>query len=674
MPRSIGGFNSSSYGSFGQGDEISARALNRMGVAIDRATTMPSQGIQFQASNGGVAYNDPQEVVLLDGMGVEPSIEKVNHYECQVVNIDGLWKLKVARSGNIWRPMNSDCNSQYRTENITVGPLLVLTTGIDPLSPWASNNGYVTLDGATLFVYAYQVETADDCNFYIYVSLDAGLDALCPVTLPDEIEAPTVAYTVQVIRIADIVYGIDQWIVSQFVLGAITWPQTFDGGIAAEYVNQFQLAIKDVDIGEGVMVPALKIASGGHIYRPINSDCDETDYTENLTADPSGPSPVDIVTGTGSSRPWASSDGYVNISAGDFHVYAFKVENATEAQFYIYVSKSSDKLDACPVPLPPGIAPLAGFYSVQGVLIGSISYDAGWTITQNIVGSITWPNANAEIAPPEQFEVRVEAVEAVPVIRVARGRVIAGIGSLPPNAEYQMVDIRNKSYDLRNIAVYPTGSAVVGMDSSSVWANNDGYIEIPAGATEVGVYLMRNQNKQFPAFNNLVQGWPYLAIMVRNSDADVKTRPWYNSQGDGQNWWSIWLHTANYIDIENPPPTPPTRFYGEDGNDISYGPPSFKVKLQNYNCQRFKIADLTLDGETGIWSVKQYLIGSLTLPHGYCYSGVYRVAYSPTLTGYPTWWEVPEYSANQENWEKNYTGYTKWDGSGVAPTSEVDPI
>ena len=156
--------------------------------------------------------------------------------------------------------------------------------------------------------------------------------------------------------------------------------------------------------------------------------------------------------------------------------------------------------------------------------------------------------------------------------------------------------------------------------------------------------------------------------MVDDSDADQKTRPWKSTYANEQSWWTIWLHTTNFIEIENPSPVPPTRFYGEDANDISYGPDTFLVKLENYNCQRIRIAQLTLDGVTGIWSVDQSLIGTLTMPHNYTYAGVRRVAYSPTETGYPVWWEVPDYSANQESWEKNYTGSTKWDGTGSAPT------
>jgi hypothetical protein len=519
------------------------------------------------------------------------------------------------------------------------------------------------------YVYAFKVETDESAEFYIYVSTEPDLADACPVPIPDGITAPAVAYDVQAVKVASVDWSaiLSGFVVNQHVVGSITWPSPAPAEPEPPYVNQFELSVQDVDIGEGVIVPALKIASGAHIYRPINVDCDDTQYTENLTADPSGPSPVDVVNGTGSSRPWASEDGYVNISAGDFYVYAFKVENDDEAQFYIYVSKSSDKLDACPVPLPAGITPPAGIYTVQGLLIGSASYGAGWTVTQNIVGSITWPQ---DIVTPdiEQFTVRVESVETAKVIKVARGRVISGVGDLPPNAGFQSFNAYTKTFDLRNIAVYPTGSSVVGIDSESVWANNNGYIEIPEGATSIGVYIICNQNKQFPAFNNLIQGWPYLAIMVDDSDADVKTRPWKPNYDNEQSWWTVWIHTANFIEIENPSPVPPTRFYGEDANDISYGPETFTVKLQNYNCQRIRIAQLTLDGLTGNWSVDQSLIGTLTIPHNYTYAGIRRVAYSSTQTGYPTWWQVPDYSANQESWEKSYTGSTKWDGTGAAPT------
>jgi hypothetical protein len=440
-----------------------------------------------------------------------------------------------------------------------------------------------------------------------------------------------------------------------------------------EKVNHWEIAVIGFDAGSGTLGFAMKVAKGGNIWRPAGSACDNELRADVITTDGT----LTVVPGTDIASPWASTDGHIVIAPESiYYVYAYKVEKDTgEASFYIYVSQDGTLADFCPVTLPTGITPPSGTYEVQVLLVGSVAWvtyttPPSFVVDQQIIGSITWPNAGGvSVAPPEQFEVRVEPVDDTYVIKIARGRVIAGIGQLPPNAEYNTVDVRNKSYEIRNVAVYPEGSSVTGADYASVWSNNDGHIVIPEGATAIGVYVMRNQNKQFPAYNNLVAGWPYLAVMVHGSDADVKTRPWHMGQGDGQNWWTMWVH-GPMIEVD----TGLDRFYGEDANDISYGAPSFRVKLQNYNCQRFKIADLTLDGETGVWSVNQYLIGSLTLPHNYCYSGVYRVQYSSTQTGYPIWWTTPDYSSNQENWEKDYTGSTKWDGSLPEPTREVDPI
>jgi hypothetical protein len=642
-----------------------------MGVAIDRATTMPSQGIQFQASNGGVAYNDPQEVVLLDGMGVEPSIEKVNHYECQVVNIDGLWKLKVARSGNIWRPMNSDCNSQYRTENITVGPLLVLTTGIDPLSPWASNNGYVTLDGATLFVYAYQVETADDCNFYIYVSLDAGLDALCPVTLPDEIEAPTVAYTVQVIRIADIVYGIDQWIVSQFVLGSITWPQTFDGGAAAEYVNQFELAIKDVLIvneeGQEELVPALKVASGAHIYRPVKTDCDKMEYTTDLTADPTAPAVI-IVPGVGSSRPWASQDGYVELSGGSIYVYAVKVETDDLAVFYIYLSRDASLADSCPVIIPVGIAAPTVDYTVQCLLIGSVSSSGGEsTITQNIVGSITWPSTFESNI--EQFQVRVTRSGLYSFVFVAKGRVLARCGEFvtatqstpPPSFNYVKFEKQSlKEFNVKNFAVYESGTLYPGTNDGSVWASSGGYVLLPLETVKTyGVYLVINQ---FDA-SGYTSGAPYLAVIADTDENEAleKSRPYGDLSADYVEYYSATTYQNILIEISPGYPIP-VAFRNSPGT-LGGDNYNFTAAIKNYNCQRVKIATLVPLGG-GAFDVTQHLVGTLTIPSQFNHMGIWEGLIEPNyLIGGYDWATNPFnsilFSSQNTAWNGAWAGYTK---------------
>jgi len=74
--RSIGGFNSGGYGSFSEGGELSARGLNRMAVGIDKAQTMQSQGVQFQISNGGVAYNDVFQAPSLSNPSQVPTFEQ----------------------------------------------------------------------------------------------------------------------------------------------------------------------------------------------------------------------------------------------------------------------------------------------------------------------------------------------------------------------------------------------------------------------------------------------------------------------------------------------------------------------------------------------------------------------------------------------------------------------
>jgi len=62
--RSISGFNSSYLGgSFGAGEYVTASALNRIGVGLDMNRAMMSQGVQFNNSAGGVAFNTPQEVI-----------------------------------------------------------------------------------------------------------------------------------------------------------------------------------------------------------------------------------------------------------------------------------------------------------------------------------------------------------------------------------------------------------------------------------------------------------------------------------------------------------------------------------------------------------------------------------------------------------------------------------
>jgi hypothetical protein len=63
--RSISGFNSTAIqGSFAPGQPIFASTLNALASAADKAYTMPSNDLVFNAGTGGTAYSLPQHVYV----------------------------------------------------------------------------------------------------------------------------------------------------------------------------------------------------------------------------------------------------------------------------------------------------------------------------------------------------------------------------------------------------------------------------------------------------------------------------------------------------------------------------------------------------------------------------------------------------------------------------------
>jgi hypothetical protein len=645
---------------------------------VGYSVTNSSSGITLDIEQQG--WTPPGDQLLLAAQFspyFEFSPEYVNHYQVNVpeLPIGESFVLKVGRGGNVWMPQGGDCALEKRAEVLTTdGTTLVVVPGVNVDSPWASDEGHVVLTSGgevAYYVYAYKVSTAALSDFYIYVSTDSTLADACPVTLPTGITEPDDPYDAQVVMVASVAWSAVSlsFVTNQHVVGSITWPGPTPAD-PVEYVNQFQLAIKDVDIGGGEMVPALKIASGGHIYRPINSDCDDTEYTENLTGDPSGPSPVDVVTGTGSSRPWASSDGYVNISAGDFYVYAFKVENEDAGEFYIYVSKSSTLVDACPVSLPPGITPPAGVYSVQGVLIGSASYGDGWTITQKIVGSITWPQ---DIVVPdiEQFTVKVVPAGEGWGVQVAKGRVLARCGdfvtatqsSPSPSFDYvEFVEQCLKEFNVKNFAVYPTGSIIVGANAGSPWASADGYVDV-ATDHSYGVYLVMNQ---FDA-SGYTSGAPYLAVIADDDENEAleKSRPYGDNSCDSVKYYSAQALTEQFGDG-------PYSVYVDASGSGAAASYDFAAACSNYNCQRVKIATIQYGGEPAGWTVTQHLIGTLTIPSQFNHMGI-KIGRGPTVGSYTTDWinnpfSAIAYSSQNTAWNGAWAGYDK---SFTSATEEI---
>lgn len=619
--------------------------MSKIQPGVGYNVTNSSSGISLDIEQQG--WTPPGDQVILAAQ-FDPVFnfapEYVNHYKVNVPEqqVEGSFVLKIAKGGNVWMPQGSTCALEKRADVITTdGTTLVVVPGADADSPWASDDGYIVLTSGgevAYYVYAYKVETADSSDFYIYASTDDTLADSCPAILPDGITPPSEPYDVQVVMVASVAWSVESlaFVVNQHVVGSITWPGITGGG-STEYVNQFEMAVKNVDI-EGTLTPVLKVASGGHIYRPVSSTCDKTDFTDVITPDPSGPSPVVVVTGTGTSVPWASDDGYVEISAGSFYAYALKVETEAEAEFYIYVSKDGTLDSSCPVPIPAGITEPTDPYTVQCLKIGSANYaDGVWTIDQKLIGSITWPSSGGSVAAdPEQFKVEVSGNN----VKVAKGRIVAMHSSDFPLM--YTLDQKMLEFNVEGFAVYPDGSRVEGGNPNSVWCSQNGYVTITNAEdkNDWGVYIIRNQLGPYGDLGT----YPLLAVMADDSDAYDKSKAFPPGTGSsGQYHWGAYQEIIN-VTISGPD--------GGSGKLIGSVMP---YALQNFCCERLKIASITWDADTSKWVVTQHLIGSLTIPSNIVGGVVTEVT---TLPPYPTS-SLPGFKTECQAWFDAWTGYTK---------------
>jgi hypothetical protein len=256
----------------------------------------------------------------------------------------------------------------------------------------------------------------------------------------------------------------------------------------------------------------------------------------------------------------------------------------------------------------------------------------------------------------EQFRVVLGAIagtEETPaktIVRVVRGRVLCRQGTnIPVPFPHQM-----NEYSVNKFAVYPTDKLTTGTNASSEWASNDGYVEInkfvpaegetPAsGSNTWGVYLVRNQFESETG----TPGMPYLAVMAVASDAETKSRPWHpEMDGDAIAWNHVFIYKQITVATFESPYE--VTFNGEVAQDD---------KLQNYNCQRVKVATLLYDAETSTWSVTQHLIGTLTLTTQEVHNGTIRWDNdSEETVPWATW---PLYSNKNDDWNGAWTGYTK---------------
>jgi hypothetical protein len=141
--KSIDGLNSSGYGSFGEGEPISARALNRMAIGIDKNRTGLSQGLQFQANNNGTVYND------IFVTQVDVSSQQIVPKEQFQILINGD-RLAVIIGTVLWAAHNfgndAEGNPTVTCSNQTLIPVYGRYTG-DNVVNGTDNNGYMQEGG-----------------------------------------------------------------------------------------------------------------------------------------------------------------------------------------------------------------------------------------------------------------------------------------------------------------------------------------------------------------------------------------------------------------------------------------------------------------------------------------------------------------------------------------------
>jgi len=267
--------------------------------------------------------------------------------------------------------------------------------------------------------------------------------------------------------------------------------------------------------------------------------------------------------------------------------------------------------------------------------------------------TVQYPTPFSIEGAPEQFQVKMDGNK----MYIAKGRVICR--SSPNTFNGGCL----REYDITASAIWPNDSFVEGFDADSPWIDDGGYIEIlpPETFIQYGVYLVLNQYKV--GGGSLEAGAPYLAIMPLSGDAWNKTKPWGGEDGcDLQRWFEF--YTYKNVNLLQPPIDPTYEVSGQ----LTQGRES---KLQNYNCQRVPIALISWDSTESKWLLKQYAIGTLTIPYNIFYSGVYPFPIEDPPLEYPTWYTTPLYDSQQEDWEGTFTDCEKWDGTLPSPTTSI---
>lgn len=653
---------------FASGDVISAGQLNDLINGISTALPQPylGDGPNISYGSGGTvitsAPNDPNTEFNFS-LSLAFGGEDVDHWEIGIASFDaglGILNagLKVAKGGNIWRPENSDCDTTLRANVITTDGTLTVIPGLDPTSPWASNDGYILMTvGVTYHIYAFKLEVDWGSYVYIYVSTNGSLANGCPLTLPPGIVPPPGVsfYRLQGLRVGEAtVMEPFLPVVNQFILGSITWTNLPPPPAS---VNHYEAKVVEVDF-DGEPTKVLKIGRGGNIWNP-STDAKRNALEKRAEVITPAPEVAGLFAGDDPTSPWASDDGYIVLEPVSLYVYAFKVtsDDGETTNFYIFVSEYDNHTDPVDgkIPLPAGITPPSGPYTVQGVRVADVTPDfssgaANFVIKQRVIGSITWP----DYIPPriiQPFEVIVDkSIEDVHALRIAKGDFLWTQSNfhISQNGGVDNPFTKPLQGKAHKIWVYPSGSITNGGNPNSPWVNDGGWVALDTAQT-YSVYALGNQDgtTRFGPLGTL-NGEIALAVIADGSDADEKSRPFLAGYM-GRTWATA---ATPFLEVDG-------SVYGLGGIGISSNWP------YNFNCQRYLIAKVSYNGTE--WVVDQRMIGTITISDDLMYNGCRFVIMDEFGEPWPC-----NYQEEQEAWWGSWSGYTK-DGLPSDCTTIVRP-
>ena len=219
-----------------------------------------------------------------------------------------------------------------------------------------------------------------------------------------------------------------------------------------------------------------------------------------------------------------------------------------------------------------------------------------------------------------------------------------------------------REYNLIGMAVYPTGSKTAATTPNTDLIDEGATFTLvppvsPATTKEYVFSVILNHYNI--ASGTLSAGVPYAALMEVGGDAYTKTTPGFDeSDCDRQTWYNTFQYAPVSIAIPDAP-------FEVNGNlEIAQAD-----KVQNYNCQRLRIATIFWNSTTSKWVVTQHLVGPITIPFNIFYGGPYRYEVTDDFTP-PTWFSSPDFEPQQQDWEGNYSDSTKWSG-GTHPTQTI---